>query len=133
MIYDFALALAVKVVRKQDNTVIWGDIFYKVIEKNTNFSQYSEEAKQKIDAIFNMTLEEKMDFINKKENIFGKKYKKSAFVDPSHTEFLKGLNFKGYDGWDSFDLGGNLKTDVTSQISEKYEAINEDYNVGRKK
>ena len=119
------LALAVRLKDKEENKIVWGNIFHKILQKGVN--PFSKETMAEIKTFMSKLNEkserEKIDFIIRAEKKRKRKcdqmYQLSDYIDPRIAGFFENLQETKI-GSPLANLGGRFPTDAISELDNAY-------------
>ena len=136
MVYgDASLAILARLVDKESGQIVWGNIFYKKLIEEVHWTDVIDELNKIMNNIYNSSLDDKIEFINKPETLFRRPYANWFLVDPIAAEYFNDLNHV-----DNFDdmlnavsLGGRFPKDALLTVGETYKSIIESQSFEKKR
>ncbi|WP_285816121.1 hypothetical protein [Thomasclavelia cocleata] len=123
---DACLAVAVRLKNKTDDSIEWGNIYYKRLISNSD--AVSSEAREKLEKMLSeineKSEEEKLNFILNTENkVFKTPYAKSCFIIPELASFFQNLQQLLYDGYPAVSLGGKFPKEALPYLGSVFTDI----------
>ncbi len=119
------LAIAARLKDKEENKVVWGNIFHKVLQKNIDpFTKETIEGLKRFMSKLNESSErEKLDFILRAESKSKRKcngmYQLSDSIDPRIAGFFENLQ-ENKIGSPLAILGGRFPNDAIDELDDAY-------------